>query len=168
MGSSHKEETDFSADAECQPVRLQEARRAVEHTLYADAILFTLSEQWEQIPGIGGKPGLSSFRRDHGRAANQHTIARGCLERMIGGDWHESILHMLVVHMYEGRRYDCRKRGSLLEARRSVSREWQVVLENGIGWLDYSDEAWRDAMVLSQEAVGSKRWSLLAPSWKQE
>ncbi|MDR6225789.1 hypothetical protein [Desmospora profundinema] len=168
MESSHQNDPVIPTETPCQPLRLREARQALEHTLVADAILFTLDEQWAQIDGIGDLPGLSSFRRNHERAATLHTAARGCLERMAGGDWHESIIRMLIIRMYEGRHYDSLKRGNLLEACRSVSREWQVVLENGVRWLQFSDEAWRDAMVLSQEAVGGKRWSVLAPDWKEK
>jgi hypothetical protein len=162
MESFHENTPHVPPSSSCQPLRLREARQALKQTLYADAILFTLSQQWSAISEIDNPPGLTEFCRHHEQASNHHLTAKGCLERMAGGDWHESIIRMLVTHMYKGRHFGLLRYANLLETRRSVSQPWQMIIENGIGWLRYSDAARQDALVLSQKTVGEKRWSLLA------
>lgn len=146
-----------------RPERMEAVKKALEQSLFAESILLTISGQIASIPEMKGRPGLASVSGGEAQTGSLRLTAQGCLERMNGQDWHETVLAQLVHSMYEARRRDRLKRGYLMELKRNAPEDARPAVENWIQWVDYAELTLQEAMVHARELIGSRQWDHFAP-----
>ncbi|PTX60789.1 hypothetical protein C8P63_10899 [Melghirimyces profundicolus] len=146
-----------------RPERLQPAKNALFQSLFAESILLSIAGQMASLPGIHERPELRSVREEDMRRGHHRLTAQGCLERIGGEDWHETVVSQLVGSLYNARRHDRIQRGNLMELKRKIPADARTAVENWIQWLDYSENTLQEAMVHSRELIGSLQWNRFAP-----
>ncbi len=143
---------------------MEAVKKALEQSLFAESILLTISGQIASIPEMKDRPGLASISEEKVQTGSLRLTAQGCLERMVGQDWHETVLSQLVQSMYEARRRDRLKRGYLMELKRNAPEDARPAVENWIQWVDYAELTLQEAMVHARELIGGRQWDYFASS----
>lgn len=146
-----------------RPERIEAVKNALEKSLFAESILLTITAQIASIPEMEGLPGLLSVSGEKVQTGSLRLAARGCLERMAGQDWHESLQAQLVHSLYEARRRDRLKRGYLMELKRNAPEDARPAVENWIHWVDYAERTLQDTMIHARDLIGSRQWNRCAP-----
>ncbi|SMO77527.1 hypothetical protein [Melghirimyces algeriensis] len=152
-----------SSSSSIKPEWIHKAKASLAQSLFAESIMFSISKQISSLPGITHLHRLQSIHEVNRETGTHRLTAKGCLERISSGDWHESNLNHLVQSMYEARRHDRIQRGQLMELKRSVPVDARTAVENWIHWLDYSENTLQKAMVSTQELIGKQYWNRFIP-----
>jgi len=146
-----------------QPHQLHQAQDVLFKSLFAESILHTIAGQMERISTINQLPALKSVFEEDLQTGNHSLIAQGCLQRLGCHDWHGTILSQLVDRLYQARRHHRIKRGYLLELKRTAPTDARPAVENWIHWVDYAETLLQEAMIYTQELIGTQAWNRYAP-----
>ena len=85
---------------------LKAAQQEIQKSISIEEIIASIHGQLLILPGLRDLQTLKEIK-EYNQAASYYGLpAAGCLQRMASGDWHETLLSLLVTSLYQARNQD--------------------------------------------------------------
>ena len=161
--STEYEKKASRSEAGPHPELMVSVHTELQKSIAAEEIICSIGSQMIWIPATQSLSGLSEVNQENCKTSLHRITAAGCLKRMAQGDWHETLLAILVHSLYNARQHDQLRRGHTQRCWQSASSSLRPSIENWMSWLRLAEDHLQQTMVLAQQLVGTRRWSKFLP-----
>lgn len=143
---------------------IKAAQKELQRSISIEEIVSSIYGQLLLSPELGGLYQLKEMK-EYNQAASYYRIsAAGCLQRMASGDWHETLLSLLVTSLYQARNQDHPRWRTTQHIWQEVPKGLRSCIDNFLRWLTLAEEHLKQTMILSQQLIGNKSWLQFIPS----
>lgn len=147
-----------------RPLYLKAAQQEIQKSISIEEIIASIHGQLLILPGLRDLQTLKEIK-EYNQAASYYRIsAAGCLQRMASGDWHETLLSLLVTSLYQARNQDHPRWRTTQHICQEVPKGLRSCIDNFLRWLTLAEEHLKQTMILSQQLIGNKSWLQFIPS----
>ncbi len=142
---------------------IKAAQKELQRSISIEEIVSSIYGQLLLSPELGGLYQLKEMK-EYNQAASYYRIsAAGCLQRMACGDWHETLLSLLVTSLYQAKNQDHLRWKKIQSIWLEAPKGFQSCIDNFLCWLTVTQEHVKQTMILSQQLIGTKTWLQFMP-----
>lgn len=146
-----------------RPLYLKAAQQEIQKSISIEEIIASIHGQLLILPGLRDLQTLKEIK-EYNQAASYYRIsAAGCLQRMACGDWHETLLSLLVTSLYQAKNQDHLRWKKIQSIWLEAPKGFQSCIDNFLCWLTVTQEHVKQTMILSQQLIGTKTWLQFMP-----
>ncbi|SFS30473.1 hypothetical protein [Marininema halotolerans] len=156
--SNHQTELPVTDPAGPALDQIDTIQNTMTKSIDAESMVCSISAQLTRLPNIKELPGIAEVLKENTFTSYHRLTAKGCIQRLVTQDWHETVIIACIQSLYTARNHDRIRRGYMLETKRVAPPPTKATIENWIQWLDNAEGYLQETMVQTQQLIGYRQW----------